>query len=263
MFSTTILPDFRKLKTFYPHLTEGQINQIEAQGGVPIHLDYMDEVEYYRVADGLKVVLDKYALTNHYTEILYLVLKKNEQIRERYDAYLLNYNDDLTSREVAKFLLAYKTSKPNQNFHLTAKSVTKTVTIKDSAISRWMAELIYNNIEEGNFPLGISGEKINYDLFGEDLNSKSISLERLEATANLKPRKPTVRVKKLYVEFCRYLKTYLVNQTHLIVPDNITLTDAHANFFFDTLELLGYLNADKIESEPKDYLHAMFRNNLT
>jgi hypothetical protein len=260
MFSTTILPDFRKLNTFYPYLTEGQITQIEAQGGVPIHLDYMDELKYLRVTEGLKVALDKYELTDHYAEILYLILKKNEQIRERYDAYWLNYNDDLTSKEVAKFLLAYKTSKPEKPFHLTAKTVRGNVTIKDSLISRWMAELIYKQIED-DIPLETFGEKIIYNLFGEDLNNKTITLERLTVTANLKPKKPTLVINGLFVELCCYLEPYLEAQTHLKNVETL-LTDAKANLFFDILELLGYLQRDKISSEPKDYIRSMFKRHI-
>jgi hypothetical protein len=263
MFTSTILPDFRKLRNYHT-ITDEQISAIEGSGGVNVELDYMNEEDYLRVAEGLKIITQKYVLESHYTEILYLTLKKNEQIRERYDAYWQNYEDDLTSKEVAKFLLAYKISNTRQDFHLTAKPLTGSVTIKDSAIARWMADLIYTKIEQREFPLGLFGEKILFDLFGDEWDTKEpIKLERLEATANLSPRKPTVRIKKLYVEFCLYLQVYLINHTDLTLPGNGKLTDAQANFFFDLLALLRYVDSEKIASEPKDYMHAMFGNYIS
>lgn len=262
MYSSSIFPDFRKI-TALIKLTDEQISIVETAGGVPLELDYMDENEYNHVCDGLKAILEKYELESHYTELLYLLLKKNEQIRVRYDAYWQNYDDDLTSSEVAKFLLAYKTSNPKHQFHLTAKPLKGSVTIKDSAISRWMAETIYNRIESRDFPLGLFGEKIIYDLFGPDLDSESISLERLEATANLKPKKPTVRIKKLYSELCLYLQVYLNAETDMKASENVLVADSQANLFFDLLELLGYLRKDRFDSEPKDYIYSMLNNNTS
>lgn len=261
MYSSTILPNFRKLQDYKP-LTEEQITAIEGLGGVHLELDYMDEEDYLRVAEGLKAIAIKYGLEDH-TELLYLILKQNEHMRVLYDAYWDNYNDDLTSREVAKILLAYKTSDETQNFHLSIKTFTDTVTLKDSAIARWIIKQAYEKIESGDYLPELFGTKIVYNLFGEDFGAgQRISVERLKATANLSPRKPTVKLKKLYVEFCLYVQVYLINQTHLTISDNVLLTDAHANFFFDILELIGYLDRDKIESEPKDYIHAMFRNHI-
>lgn len=260
MYSSTILPNFRKLQDYFP-LTEQQIDAIEELGGVHLELEYMSEGDYVRVSEGLKTLTARYGLQEHYAELVYLILKQNEHMRMLYDAYWNNYNDDLTSKEVAKLMLAFKKSDENQNFHLSIKTLTDTVTLKDSTIARWMMEEFYNKIEAGEFPLGLFGEKLVYNLFGDEFGTaKQISDERLKATANLSPRKPTVKLKKLYVEFCLYVQVYLINQTHLTISENVLLTDAHANFFFDVLELIGYLNSNKIESEPKDYIHAMFNN---
>ncbi|MCX2451116.1 hypothetical protein OQX61_07510 [Pedobacter sp. PLR] len=263
MYETKLNPDFNKLKTFFPNITDVDVTRIQEEGGVPVILEYMSEAGYLRVCEGLRSAVIKYGIEDHYAELLYLILQKNEQIRERYDAYQQNYSDDQTSKEVAKFLLAYKESKPNQHFQLVAKPVTGSVAIKDTAVAKWMCEQIYKAIETKDFPLGVFGEKLLYDLFGDDFNSDiPISIERLKATAELKPRKPTVRVKKLLVEFCLYLQVYLLNETKLTALPDVLLTDAQANFFFDILESIGYVDREEIESEPKDYIHAMFRNHI-
>ncbi|MBB5437947.1 hypothetical protein HDC92_001621 [Pedobacter sp. AK017] len=263
MYETTLNPNFNRIKEYIPNITDADITTIQEAGGVPINLEYMSEVGYLRFSEGLKVATETYGIQDHYEELLYLILQKNEQIRVRYDAYWQNYNDDLTSREVAKFLLAYKESKPNQHFQLVAKPVTGSVAVKDSVIAKWMCEQIYKAIEARKMPLGIFGEKILFNLFGDDFDfdtNATISMERLKATASLSPRKPTVRVKRLLVEFCLHLQVYLIKHTSLTVPDNVLLSDAQANLFFDILELIRYVDRDKIASEPKDYIHTMLRN---
>jgi hypothetical protein len=262
MYQTTLNPDFNKLKEYFPNITDADKTRIEQAGSVPAVLEYMSEAGFLRVSEGLRTIVETYGVSDHYEELRYLILQKNEQIRERYDAYWLNYNDDLTSKEVAKFLLAYKVSKPNQDFQLVAKPLTGSVAVKDTTVAKWMCEQIYKAIEAKEFPFGVFGEKILYNLFGEDFNSDApISMERLKATAELKPRKPTVRIKKLLVEFCLYIQVYLINETTLTAPPEVLLTDAQANFFFDVLELIGYVDKETV-AIPKDYIHAMFNNHV-
>jgi hypothetical protein len=261
MYQTTRNPDFNKIKEFIPNINEADIPAILDAGGIPVYLEYMSEDGYLRVAEGLKQAVNTYGVADHYEELLYLILQKNEQIRVRYDAYWQNYEDDVTSKEVAKFLLAYKESKPNQHFQLVAKPVTGSIAVKDTAIAKWMSEQIYKAVESRELP-NMFGEKILFNLFGEDFASDSpIPLDRLKATASLSPRKPTVRVKKLLVEFCLHLQVYLIKHTSLTIPDDVLLSDAQANLFFDILELIGYLDK-KTVAIPKDYIHAMFNNHL-
>jgi|GEM_PF-2131411 len=263
MYDTILHPDFNKLHTYFPNTTDADIANIDQAGGVPLYLDYMNEERFSHLSEGFKVVCAKYGIQDHYTELLFLILKKNEQIAARYVAYWQNYNDDKTSSEVAKFLLAFKEADPKHHFQLVAKPVTGSVAVKDTAVAKWMMEQIYKAVEAREFPLEVFGEKLVYDLFGDDADTdKPISSDRLKATSMLNPRKPTVRIKKLYVEFCLYIQVYLINQTSLTAPPETLLTDAQANFFFDALELIGYLNRDHIESEPKDYIHAMIKNNI-
>lgn len=263
MHSTILLPNFSKLKAYFPNITNETISQTEAYGGVEIHLEYQDEESYNTLSEELKKVLAVYNLADHHTEILYLIIRKNEDIRMKYEALWRDYNDDKTSKEVVAFLLAYKESKPNQQFQLVAKPITGSVAIKNTEIARWMTEVIYNAIEKKEFPLGMFGSKLMKDLFGDNpFDVDDISIERLEAASTRTSKKPTKRISQLHVELCLYLQTYLINETHLTIPENVMLTDAYANFFFDLLEILGYLDRDQIESDPKDYVHTMFRNQI-
>lgn len=270
MYHTKLKPDFRRLEDYLPDLTDEDITSLEASNGLDCYLECMNEAEYNRIATGLKTILEKYHLQDHYLELLYIIHQKNEQIRERYDAYWENYYDDLNSIEIATFLLAYKESDPGNYFQLVVKEnvgtaarpKTESASIKDTAIAKWMCEQVYQAIETKKFPLGLFGTKILHDLFGEDYNNPEakISLEKLKATANLSPRIPSVKEKKLFVEFCQHIQYYLITRTNLTAPGDVVLTDAQANLFFDILDLFRYIKSDKIDSEPKDYMHAMFKN---
>ncbi|MGM9478833.1 hypothetical protein ACS5PU_20585 [Pedobacter sp. GSP4] len=232
---------------------------------VALEMDYQTEDTYNYVVDTFEQLLEKFDLSKHRNELLYLVMKKNEQIRIRYDAYWQNYHDDLTSKEVASFMLAYKESKPNEHLQLAVKpTLNATASIKDTAIAKWMCQVLFEKIEAREFPLGIFGEKILYNLFGNDFSSDTpLDLNKLKATATMGIRKPTKQLNKLKVEFSQFLQVYLHENTELKLPDGIMLTDAQANFFFDVLEMLGYHDREDFDSEPKDYMHAIFRNTLT
>ena len=256
MFTTTLVLDFRKLISYFSNLPTNR-------GVLPttINLEYIGEENFSRIHLELLPILESYQLQAHSNELLYLILMKNDQIRERYDAYWQNYNDDITSKEVAHFLLAYKTSNANQQFHLTAKPITGSLTIKDSAIARWMMEQIYKAIETKNYTLDLFGEKMLYNLFGSHPEQATeLSLERLSSTASMKIVKPTKRINKLYAEFCLYLQDYLHEQTPLTTPIGGKLSNAQASFFFDVLQVIGYLDTDKIQSEPKDYIQAIYQS---
>ncbi|MEE1884361.1 hypothetical protein [Pedobacter flavus] len=262
MVESTLSPNFRFLTRFV-ELTETQLLAQEEKGYIPIYLEYLDPSQFESLVKLVTSKFTKLRLTEHIQNLVFLIVKKNEEIGNRHNVYWQNYYDDLTSKEVASFLLAYKSSNHKQLFQLVAKPITGSVAVKDPRIARWMCETIYEKIENKDFPLGVFGEKIIFDLFGEGWNSTTeISIERLKKTAGLKPRKPTVRVKKLYVELCLYIQQYLNEHKIIPVPEGKFLTDRQANFFFDILETMGYLDRLRIESDPKDYIYAMFKNNI-
>jgi len=255
MYTTTLLLDLSRLKSYFPILDETSTVQPTS-----ITLEYIGEENFNRINIELLQKLEEYKLTEHHNELLYLIFLKHEQIRVRYDAYWENYNYDLTSKEVAKFFLTFKETRPTEHFQLVAKpTLSSASAIKDTAIAKWMCEVLYDKIEQRDFPLGLFGEKLLFDLIGNDPeSSKTIDIDRLRVIANKSPKVPTVRLRKLYVELCCYLQPYLIEQTHLTAQDGTLLTDQQAYLFFDILEMIGYIDGEKITSEPKDYIHSMF-----
>lgn len=255
--------NFDRLKDFFPNITEEYKARIKANGGLVPNLewDYADNAVHYEMFDNLLRILNRYGLQEHINELYYTIIILNDECKVLQERQEIAYNDSQTTKEVAQFLLTLKTAKENQSFQLVAKSATNTAPIKNTEVAKWMCDLIYKAIEEQKFPFPLLGEHFIWNLFGKDFSlDLPISMEKLEAASNLKVKKPSN--KNNLVGICLHLRTYLNTYTHLITPSHVLITNEQANFFFDVLELYGYLNRNKIESEPKDYIHALLRNHL-
>ncbi|MFA4869226.1 MAG: hypothetical protein WC623_13555 [Pedobacter sp.] len=255
--------NFDRLKDYFPNITEEQKARIKQQGGLVPNLewDYADNAVHFEMFNALLVILKRYHLEDHINELYYTIIILNDNCQVAQEIEDEAYNNSQTTKEVAQFLLTHKTANPNQAFQLVAKSATNTAPIKNTEVAQWMCELIYAAIESKQFPMYLLGEHFISNVFGTEISNDSpISMERLEVASNLKIKKPSN--KSMLVSFCLQLRTYLNAHTQLSTPSDILITNAQANFFFDVLELYGYLNRNKIESEPKDYIHALLRNHL-
>lgn len=254
--------NFDRLKNYFPNISEDEKTQIKSQGGYWFNLEweYNDDT-YKRWYGELSTILDAYGLQDHINELYFTVIMLDYQYRSIEDFLDKDYQDVQTSKEIAQFLLTFKTAKPNQPFTLVAKALTSTASVKNEQIANWMCQQIYDAIEAKKFPLDLFGEKVLLHLFGPDpMNIQSISLDRLQAASKLNPRKPTY--KKYLANFCIQLRAYLNEHTNLPTPEGVLLANVHADLFFDIFEMLRYLNRMNISSEPKDYIHALLRNQI-
>lgn len=259
-------PDLEKLKTY---LGEWHFKTFTKQGYAQLELA-LSEDQYQRYSDGLKEVIEKYKLQEVCEELLYVIFKEDEILgdgirndQQRHD-YLENTID------VSKFLLAFKNSQDNPNFQIGVKENTgtenrpnnKNYFIKNDEISKWMCQLICDALESGNIPYGLVDEKSMESIFPLNLSKEQrpISIDDLQRGANLQNKSFTVYRRKRYVEFCYQIKDILEKYTTLRSPMGVKITDAQANLFFEILSVLDYLDPEKINSEPKDFLNTMTRN---
>jgi hypothetical protein len=254
--------NFDRLKSYFPNITKEEKAAIREQGGYWFNFDWeYDDDTYIRFYDSLLKILDSYEVQDHINELYFITMMLDYEYRSLQDILDQDYQDTQTSKELAQFLLTFKTAKPNQSFSISAKAMTKSGSVKDERIAKWMCQQIYEAIESKNFPFEIFGEKVLLHLFGSDpMNSKTISMDKLEAASKLNPRKPTY--KKYLANFSIQLRAYLNEYTSLTTPEGVLLANTHANLFFDIFEMLGYLDRMQISSEPKDYMHALLRNHL-
>jgi hypothetical protein len=253
--------NFDRLKTYFPNITEEQKAAIKLRGGYWFNFEWeYEDSRYIRIYNQLFTILEGYDLQEHINELYFILITLDDDFMAIKDLLDQDYLDTQTSKEVAQFLLTFKSAKPNQTFSLVAKSITNTASIKDERIAKWMCQLIYGAIEAQKFPFDIFGEKIQLHLFGQDFHDKPLTVENLETASKLNPRKPTY--KKYLAKICTHLRAYLNEYTNLTTPDGVLLANTHATLFFDMFELFGYVDRMKITSEPKDYIHALLRNYL-
>lgn len=254
--------NFDRLKTYFPNLTPQQKALLIEQGGITIDFEseYYDEV-YPQLYEGLSIILTRYHLEDHINELYYIIILLDNQYQEVRFSQEEAYNDDKTAKELAQFLLTFKNAQPKQAFQLVAKSLTDTAAVKNPDLAKWLCQVIYDAIEARSIPFDLFGEQIYLHLFGMNpLDGEPISKERLETSSELSIRKP--KFSNLLFKFCLHLRTYLNDETELKTTGSVLLSDVQANLFFDIFEFMGYVNKEKIQSEPKDYMHTLFRNQL-
>ena len=251
------------------YLDNWHIKSFGERGYIQLELA-LDEEQYQRYYDGLKGVIAKYNLSDFQEELLYIIFREDETLGDnlRNDQQRHDYLENTI--EVSKFLLAFKNSGDNPSFQIGVKEnvgthlmpINKTHFIKSAQISSWMCQLIWDAIEAGNLPYGLVDEQSTENIFGSAYygNQAPIKIENLERGANLENKKFSVYRRKRYVEFCYEIKSFLEEFTSLKTPQGVKITDEQANLFFDVLAVFDYLDIEKIESEPKDYIGSMIRN---
>ncbi|MCX3266468.1 hypothetical protein [Pedobacter agri] len=259
MFSTTLLPDFRKLSDYFNNLQEHHILEVEKLGGVPVHLEYYNEQMFRELEVNLNKLLNHYNLQHHFKEMLYLILSKSEEIGKQWTAYKQKYNDDIMLKEIATFLLGISRIKPNETLQLNIKpSLSETIKLKNSDVTKWVTDVMYKAVENQDFPLSLFGTQI-YTLFDDGFGG-NLSPAKMKQASELKPDNPRHKLLPMMANMCFYLQSYLINQTHLTLQPNTSLSDVQANFFFDLLSMLQYIEPELINSEPKDYIYSLLAN---
>ena len=146
--------NFDRLKTYFPNITEEQKAAIKQRGGYWFNFEWgYEDSRYIRIYNELFIILEGYDLQEHINELYFILITLDDDFMAIKDLSDQDYIDTQTAKEVAQFLLTYKSSKPNQAFSLVAKSLTSSVSIKDERIAKWMCQLIYDAIEAKDFQL--------------------------------------------------------------------------------------------------------------
>ena len=256
------------LEVIKDYLGPWHLKTFKEQGYALLELAFEEE-EYQRYARGLIDVIEKYKLSDLKDELLFVIFREDEILNDMLIDDKLKYDYIENTIDVSKFLLAFKNSKDSPNFQIGVKEntgtrnrpINKNYFIKNEEISKWMCQLICDALESGNVPYGLTDPLGTEGLFlNINREKQEISIEKLKRGAELQNKSFNVYRRKRYVIFCESIKIFLEEYTPLKSPLGVKQTDAQANFFFDILSVLGYLNVDKINSDPKDFVHTMFRN---
>lgn len=261
---------------FYPqiskinsYLNSWQVKQLEKLGYVELEL-IMPLVQYEKLCKKVSMAIVKHGLLEQKEELLYLIFREDENLEELTYLDRLRFEDTQKAIDVSKFLLGFKNAINNPLFQIGIKENVGTIYkpktnsyfIENEEISKWMCQLILDAIENGQYPEHMFGTTFTESIAGLKLNSEkhSIDIKSLEYGLNLKNKSYNVLRKRRYAQFCLAIKKFLEAHTTLETPKDVKLTDAQANLLFDILVALSYIDKDKIESEPKDYVHSLIRN---
>lgn len=259
-------PEISKINSY---LNSWQIKQFEKLGYVELELT-MSLEDYEKLCKKILTAIEKHGLLGQKEELLYLIFREDENLEELTYLDKLRFDETQKAIDVSKFLLGFNNAINNPLFQIGIKENVGTIYkpktnsyfIENEEISKWMCQLILDAIENGQYPEYMFGATFTESIAGLKLNSEKypIDIKHLTNGLNLKNKSYNVLRKKRYAQFCLAVKKFLESHTTLETPQGVKLTDAQANFLFDTLEALSYLDNDKIDSEPKDYIHSLIRN---
>jgi hypothetical protein len=263
-----IQPDLALLnKHEYLTLSEEELNAaVLNQEKLYVEVDaiYTEEKRRY-TEDGFKEILKEYKIEEHYETLLYICLVESNhgeiQFQHKFDAY----NRSKFDKELAQLLLINKpdsTFKPNS---IKVSSITDTVKITNDKLITWIGKLINNAIEKGNF----TSEELNEAIYGftadEEgritFDSPLLNYNRIQQVAEQTTRKPGIRERNRFLApFLFRVLAYLNEETLLYAREGVRFSDEQLNFLFKIAELLEWVKASIIESEPKDYIYTLLAN---
>jgi hypothetical protein len=259
-------PDLEKIANY---LTPYQMKRALEEGYVTVE-PVFDQEDGDRYKQQLEAVIDKHFLNELRDELLVVIFVGDEDLNEALQWDRETYDGINAAIEVSNFLLAIKQADNNHSIQIGIKQNSGTANrpsnknyfISDQVISKWMGQLIVDAVESGKYPGFEFGDIFRDSIAGLNITGEKqeLKIENLKNGASLKNRSFNVYKKRRQVHFCLHIKTFLDKYSILNAPEEVKITDAQANFFFDILSVLGYLNPDDIESEPKDYISAMIRN---
>lgn len=202
-----------------------------------------------RTKQKLQTLIDDHNLTPHKENILFLLLYTYVLIDDA-DEYLnFNLYRKNQTKQLAQFLLALKNTPGSKLVSLNLKSVHESGTAKitDPELITWIYKGIQQQLESGSQHPGFMTPHDMELTTEEDLT--------FHATQVI-PRPTRAPIADYFMP----LHKFLINETDFKPEGSAQLSDDMARFYFELLTILEVINPDKIQSEPKDYIHASFTN---
>lgn len=208
-------------------------------------------------------LITEFDLIEYIDTIFYIILYEYD----RYNTILFHayktYESKKSSKELAAFLLCLSETPESKLSALKLTTLTSTVKITDKKLVSWIGRLVKQGLENGNFSWGELGEGV-YELMPSDEKGISfdapLDYDKLTVIAGKSVKNPNTLVKRHLALFLNNIWYFLENETNLTTLGESKYTDRQLNFLFKLGELLGCLNENGIESEPKDYIRTLFEN---
>jgi hypothetical protein len=254
-------PNYQRIHKHFQWPVTPEQMQVENPTDYPIVIDWWDEERDKTVFNSFQKILSKYDLVEFGDDLLLLLLLKYKFIEERIYDLELDYNNRKRAKDLAKFLLLAKQTPANKYNKIVIATNTDTAKVTDPDIMAWIGQLITENIEKGNYPISLLGLAA-IDMFTDRDNPNELNIEKLAAAASERIITPGKLFKEQQADFCLFIYKYLVMETGIKPDADKWFSDKLSNFYFDILELFGYVDRLKIESEPKDWTRTFLMNRL-
>ena len=256
-------PNFQILSKYFKFQYEVELMEKYFSTGYEMVLDhlYTDEA-VAEIENGFKNIINKYHLQAHHDNLLFLTLGKVQEHEAVLDEVNFQYAQRKRTKELASLLLTFTENPTKQYDALLLKTFKGTAKVSDKPTIKWIGETITKAILTGKMPLADYEYRIMNDFFDETADGKQLSITKLTIESQRKILSPINRAKSKYADICIYLYSYLVNETNIKPNPDTLFSDAMLNFYFDLLELFGFINDDKISSERKDYIGSLLKNRI-
>jgi len=240
---------------------QGKDNELE-QVSIPLDwLIFQDEDQFKK---EFATLLTKYGLLDHYQDLLCITLCSFDKVWTEIQHHYDNYDSQHRARELAQLLLFLKETPSHKLDIVTFKSHKGGAKITDLNLANWISETLIEAIEKGKFPLGKFGINV-MQMLSDQLppnENKPIDLDKLSIVKNKRIENWKKHIKSGRFIICLPVYLYLQHETELKAAQGVNFSDAQLNFLFDLLQLLKQIDADKIDSLPKDYMRSGMINLL-
>jgi len=257
-------PDFNKLSKYYKFSEPAETMFQQYSDGYPIIIDWYDSDEKVdAIQNRFTEIINDFGLIEHFDNLLFLVLSKIQDVEAIIDELEFQYHQKKRTKELANLLLTYFEAQPkfvNASIHL--KTRTGAAKLNDPKLIQWLFDSILKGFKEGTMNIADFEYNIRERFFDDTENGKMLSKTKLNIEANAKIDSPNKSIKALQAEFCLYVYLYLRHETEIIENKNAFLSDKLLNFYFELISLFGYIDPNAIESENKDYMSSLIRNQV-
>lgn len=255
-------PDYLLLSSYYD-LGDVECLQTLYAEGHPIVIDWYDtDKKVDQFLAEFELILKRYDLVSHIDNLLFLILGKAKELETAMYELSLRYQQNKRVKELAALLLTFIETQPkNYNALLFKTDLEETVKLTDSKLLSWVRNIILDKVVNGALPIVEFGLDFK-DVISKDSDGTELNIAKLNELASMKLVKPGNKLKSLHADFCLYLYQYLVNESNIKAEKDTLLSDKLLLFYFDILVLLKFVDEDRIESDPKDYVGAMLRNKV-
>jgi len=208
-----------------------------------------------------RAVLKKHGIEDHYETLFYISLigsiDASTKYYYAYDAYL----SAKRTKQLAALLNTLKHTDNKRIQKLTLQTLSGQEVLDDKILIAWIGEVLsLAMINKGHSTLGDAVFKLIKNPPSATNQSIELNYEAIGKLANARLIKPYKLRTKLISDFLLRIRQYIQEQTAIKKSTDVRFSDSQMKLLYDIGSVLGWINDDAIESEPKDYMYSLLKS---